>query len=64
MASPAPRIASIEGVIDAVKAAIGEAFVQAKEAVGEVSVTVRRESLADATAIWGAMDIVFGEVDR
>ena len=47
MASPAPRIASIEGVIDAVKAAIGEAFVDAKDAVGEVSITVRRESIVD-----------------
>ena len=47
MSSPAPRIASIEGVIDAVKAAIGEAFVDAKDAVGEVSITVRRESIVD-----------------
>ena len=47
MASPAPRIASIEGVIDAVNAAIGEAFVDAKDAVGEVSITVRRESIVD-----------------
>ena len=47
MASPAPRIASIEGVIDAVKAAIGEAFVDAKDAVGEVSITVRPESIVD-----------------
>ena len=51
MASPAPRIASIEGVIDAVKAAIGEAFVDAKDAVGEVSITVRRESIVDVMRI-------------
>ena len=47
MASPAPRIASIEGVIDAVKAAIGDAFVEAKDAVGEVSLTVARDSLVE-----------------
>lgn len=47
MASPAPRIAPQEGLIDAIKAAIGAAFVEAKDAVGEVSITVRRESIVD-----------------
>ncbi|HWH22935.1 MAG TPA: NADH-quinone oxidoreductase subunit C [Allosphingosinicella sp.] len=47
MASPAPRIAPQEGLIDAVKAALGDAFIEAKDAVGEVSVTVRRESIIE-----------------
>jgi NADH-quinone oxidoreductase subunit C len=45
--SSAPRIAPREGIIDEVKAAIGDAFLDAKDAVGEVSVTVRRESIVD-----------------
>ena len=48
MSSPAPRMASNEGVIDAVKAAIGDAFVDARDSVGEISVTVVREKLVDA----------------
>jgi len=48
MAHSAPRYASNEGAIDAVKAAIGGAFVDAVDAVGEVSVSVERASLATA----------------
>ena len=48
MSSPAPRMASDEGVIEAVRAAIGSAFVDASDAVGEVSVTVAREALVPA----------------
>jgi NADH-quinone oxidoreductase subunit C len=48
MSSPAPRIAPREGIIDEVKAAIGEAFVEARDAVGEVSITVRREAIVEA----------------
>jgi NADH-quinone oxidoreductase subunit C len=47
MGSPAPRIAPQEGLIDAVKAALGDFFLEAKDAVGEVSITVRRESIVD-----------------
>ncbi|QJQ32901.1 NADH-quinone oxidoreductase subunit C [Sphingomonas lacunae] len=47
MASPAPLITGNEGVIDAVKAAIGTAFVDGFDKVGEVSITVVRESVAD-----------------
>jgi len=47
MASPAPLIAPRDGIIDEVKAAIGDAFVDAKDAVGEVSITVRRESIVE-----------------
>lgn len=47
MSSPAPLVQPREGIIDAVKAAIGDAFLSAKDAVGEVSIDVRRESIAD-----------------
>jgi NADH-quinone oxidoreductase subunit C len=43
----APRIAPREGIIDEVKAAIGEAFVEAKDAVGEISITVERSRIVD-----------------
>jgi NADH-quinone oxidoreductase subunit C len=46
--SPAPKYASNEGVIDAAQAALGDAIVEAKDAVGEVSLTVTRESLVEA----------------
>ena len=45
--SSAPRIAPREGIIDEVKAAIGEAFVEAKSEAFEDSITVRRESLVE-----------------
>ena len=48
MSSPAPLIPPREGIIDAIKAAIGDAFLTAKDAVGEVSIDVRRESVVDA----------------
>ena len=48
MASPAPRFASNEGVLDAIRAALGDAVLDAKEAVGEISVTVERSKLPDA----------------
>lgn len=47
MNNSAPRIAPRDGIIDEVKAAIGDAFVDAKDAVGEVSVTVQRAAIAD-----------------
>ena len=47
MTSSAPLITGNEGVIDAVRAAIGSAFVEGKDAVGEVSITVARDSVAD-----------------
>jgi NADH-quinone oxidoreductase subunit C len=45
MASPAPLIAPRENIIDEVGAAIGDALIEAKDAVGEVSLTVKRESI-------------------
>lgn len=47
MASPAPLVQPREGIIEAVKAAIGGAFLSAKEEVGEVSIDIARESVAD-----------------
>src|ERR671917_326347 len=47
MNNSAPRIAPREGIIDEVKAAIGDAFLAAKEAVSEVSIDVRRESILE-----------------
>jgi len=47
VASPAPLVQPREGIIDAVEAAIGSAFLSARDEVGEVSIDVRRESVAD-----------------
>src|SRR5690349_23459907 len=47
----APRIAPREGLIDEVAAALGDILVEAKDAVDEVSLTVRRESLIEACRI-------------
>jgi NADH-quinone oxidoreductase subunit C len=43
----APRIAPREGLIDEVTAALGDSLIEAMDAVGEVSLTVRRESIVD-----------------
>jgi NADH-quinone oxidoreductase subunit C len=45
--SSAPRVAPRDGIIDEVKAAIGAAFLDAKDAAGEVSITVTRESIVE-----------------
>ena len=47
MASPAPLIAPRENIIDELSAAIGDSLVEAKDAVGEVSLTVKRESIVE-----------------
>jgi NADH-quinone oxidoreductase subunit C len=47
MASHVPTMASDEGVIDAAKGAIGDALIEAREAAGEVTLVVRRDSIAD-----------------
>lgn len=47
MPSPAPLVPAREGIADAVKAAIGGAFLAAREEVDEVSIDVARESVAD-----------------
>jgi NADH-quinone oxidoreductase subunit C len=43
----APRIAPRDGLIDEVTAALGDILIETKDAVDEVSFTVRRESLLD-----------------
>ncbi|MEQ1510612.1 MAG: NADH-quinone oxidoreductase subunit C [Sphingopyxis sp.] len=45
MASPAPRITGHKGVVTAVKKAIGKAFVAGDEAHGEISITVKRDTI-------------------
>ncbi len=47
MHSNVPRIPVREGIADEVKAAIGDAFLSVKDEVGEISIDVRRESVAD-----------------
>jgi NADH-quinone oxidoreductase subunit C len=45
--SPHPRYASNEGVIDAARAALGDGLLDAVEAVGEIALHVRRESIVE-----------------
>ena len=47
MHNSAPRIAPRDGIIDEVRAAIGDAFVEAKHEAFEDSVTVRREAIVE-----------------
>jgi NADH-quinone oxidoreductase subunit C len=42
-----PKFASNEGVIDAAKAALGDALVEAVEKVGEIQLHVKREAVVD-----------------
>ena len=44
----APKYASNDGVLDALRSALGDMFVEGKESHGEISITVERESVADA----------------
>ena len=44
----APRITSNEGVLDTLSAALGPILVSAKEEVGEIVLTVARDSIEDA----------------
>ena len=46
MASHVPTMSSDEGVIDAAKAAIGSALIEARDEVGEVTLVVERGSIA------------------
>ena len=48
LAPHVPRTASDEGVIDAATKALGKMLVEVKDHVGEITLTVRRESVADA----------------
>ncbi len=48
LATHVPKTASDEGVIDAAKKALGKMLVDVKDHVGEITLTVRRDSVADA----------------
>jgi len=48
MPTVAPRYAANDGLIDAARAAIGDALVEAYDKVGEVSLTVEREQIVPA----------------
>ena len=47
LASHVPQTAPNDGVIDAATAAIGGALIEARDAVGEITLTVQRESIVD-----------------
>jgi NADH-quinone oxidoreductase subunit C len=47
LASHVPKMASDEGVIDAAKKAIGDALIEARDLVGEITLVVRREAVVD-----------------
>jgi NADH-quinone oxidoreductase subunit C len=47
MPSPAPLVPARDGIADQVRAAIGKAFLLAREEVGEVSIDVARDSIAE-----------------
>ena len=48
IASHVPRMASDAGVIDAARAALGEALLDVKQHVGEITLTVKREEIVTA----------------
>lgn len=48
MASSAPRMASNDGLIDAAQAALGDLVVDAKDHVGEITLTVQRDGVVEA----------------
>jgi NADH-quinone oxidoreductase subunit C len=45
LATHVPKMASDEGVIDAAKKVIGKALIETKDAVGEITLTVERDSI-------------------
>ncbi len=47
LAPHVPKMASDEGVIETAKAALGAALLDVKDAVGEITLTVRRESIIE-----------------
>ncbi len=51
MASPAPLVRNPDGIIDAVRAAIGPAFITGGVTVDEAGITVARDSIADVLTI-------------
>ena len=51
LAQHVPQTASDEGVIDAARRALGDKIVDVKDHVGEITLTVRRDSVVDALRI-------------
>jgi NADH-quinone oxidoreductase subunit C len=51
MPSSAPRISSREGIVDEVTAVLGDRLLAARDSVGEISLTVVRESIVDVCRI-------------
>ena len=51
MHSNVPLVPAREGIVDEVKAAIGDAFLSVKDEVGEISIDVKRESVAEVLTI-------------
>lgn len=51
MLSSAPRYTANDGVIDAATAALGDRLIEAREAVGEVALHVRRDTLVEAMTL-------------
>src|SRR3954471_19710432 len=47
LAPHVPRMASDDGVIDAAKKAIGNALIEVREAVGEITLVVQRDAVVD-----------------
>src|SRR5437588_494367 len=47
LAPHVPRMAPDDGVIDAAKAAIGDAVIEARDLVGEITLIVQRDSIVD-----------------
>ena len=51
MSSPHPKYAANDGIIDAVKAVLGDRLITAEDAVGEVALTVQRTALVEAMTL-------------
>ncbi|MGN6850662.1 MAG: NADH-quinone oxidoreductase subunit C, partial [Sphingomicrobium sp.] len=51
LASHVPKMASDEGVIDAAKKVIGEALIEARDLVGEVTLVVKREEIVNVLKV-------------
>lgn len=51
MPSPAPLVSARPGIVEEVKAAIGDAFLSSKDEVGEVSIDVARARVAEVLTI-------------
>jgi len=50
-ASHVPRMAPDDGVIDAAKTVLGDALIEAADDVGEITLTVKRESIVDVCRV-------------